>query len=246
VSRNFELLTNLADERELFRGAETVPETPTQPSSRPRFEGTGRDEVTKLAQNVFALSANGVSPRAVAFCGVEHGDGTSWMCAQVARVVAEQGNATICAVDVNLASPALHRQFGSQNRRGLADAVRGDGVVRDYLEQSPLDNLSVLTAGSGANPNQVLVSQRFRELLAELRAEFDYVLFDAPPMVHSNNAVVIGRLLDGVVLIVGAHSTRRDAARRAKEELEKGQVRLFGTVLNNRTFPIPEALYRRL
>jgi capsular exopolysaccharide synthesis family protein len=246
VSRNFELLTNLADERELFRGAETTPQTPAMPSVRPHFEGTGRDEMAKLAQNVFAPAANGFTPRAVAFCGVEHGDGTSWMCAQVARVVAEQGNVTICAVDANLTSPTLHRYLGTAKRRGLVDAICEEGPIRDFLEPGPLSNLSVLTAGSGANPNLVLISQRFRERLAELRAEFDYVIFDVPPATHSNDVTVLGRLLDGVVLVVGAHSTRREAARRVKETLDKGQVHLLGSVLNGRTFPIPEGLYRRL
>lgn len=246
MSRNFELLTNVAEERDLFRSAEARPQPSAQPSFLPRFQDAGREELAKLAQRIFVLSANGVTPRAVAFCGVEHGDGTSWMCAQVARVVAEQGHATICAVDANLNSPALHRYLGTANRRGLADAVREGGPIRDFLQPGPFDNLSVLTAGSGANPNPVLISQRFRERLAELRAEFDYLIFDVPPTAHSNDAAVLGRLLDGVVLVVGAHSTRREAARRAKETLEKGQVHLLGTVLNGRTFPIPEALYRRL
>jgi len=246
VSRNFELLTNLADERELFRDAETIPKTPAQPSTRTHFDGTARDEMTKLAQNVFALAAVGITPRAVAFCGVEHGDGTSWMCAQVARVVAEQSRATICAVDANLTSPKLHQYLGTANRRGLVDAICEEGPLRDFLEPGPLNNLSVLTAGSSANQNIVLISQRFRERLAELRAEFDYVIFDVPPAAHSNDAVVLGRLLDGVVLVVGAHSTRRETARRVKESLNEGEVHLLGSVLNGRTFPIPEGLYRRL
>ena len=246
MSRNFELLTDLADERDLFRGTETTPKSRPQPAVPTNFEGSGRDEITKLAQTVFAPSAKGVTSRAVVFCGVEHGDGNSWMCAQVARAVAEQGYATICSVDLNLSSPTLHRHLGLKNQRGLADAVRETGSVRGFIESGPVPNLSVLTAGSNANPAVVLISQRFRDRLTELRAAFDFLIFDAPPLAHSNDAVTVGRLLDGVVLVVGAHSTRRDAARRAKETLEKGQVRVYGTVLNGRTFPIPEVLYRRL
>jgi Mrp family chromosome partitioning ATPase len=247
MSRNFELLTNVAEERELFRCAETR----TQPSAPPpivlpRFQGAGREELAKLAQRVFVLSANGISPRAVAFCGVEHGDGTSWMCAQVAKVLAEQCHARICAVDLNLASPALHRFLGADNHRGFADAVNGRGSIREFLEPGPYHNLSVLAAGSSTNQNSVLISGHLRERLAELQAEFDYLIFDIPPIAQSNDAAVLGRLLDGVVLVVGAHSTRREAARRAKDILEKGHVHLIGTVLNGRTFPIPESLYRRL
>jgi capsular exopolysaccharide synthesis family protein len=247
MSRNFELLTNVAEERELFRSTETrTPPSAPPPVLLPRFQGAGREELAKLVQRVFVLSANGISPRAVAFCGVEHGDGTSWMCAQVAKILAEQSHARICAVDLNLTSPALHRFLGAGNRRGVADAVSGRGPIRDFLEPGPFDNLSVLAAGSSPNPHSVLISQHFRERLAEMRTEFDYLIFDIPPIAQSNDAAVLGRMLDGVVLVVGAHSTRREAARRAKEILEKGHVHLLGTVLNGRTFPIPESLYRRL
>jgi Mrp family chromosome partitioning ATPase len=57
---------------------------------------------------------------------------------------------------------------------------------------------------------------------------------------------MIGRLADGVVLVIEAHATRREAARKVKESLEAANVRLLGAVLNKRTFPIPEVLYNRI
>jgi capsular exopolysaccharide synthesis family protein len=246
MSRNYELLTNLAEERELFGGTEAQTRPSAEPAAAPPFGGTKNEEVVKLARQVFILSASGITPRAVAFCGVEHGDGASWLCAKVAQVVAGQGQAKVCAVDANLSSPALHRYFDIANRGGVAEAVRQPGPIRDFLEPSRHDNLFVLTAGSTSDPDSVIVSRRFRERLAELRREFEYLIFDVPPSAHSTDAVVIGKMLDGVVLVIGAHSTRREAARRAQESLKKEQVHLFGTVLNKRTFPIPESLYRLL
>ena len=87
---------------------------------------------------------------------------------------------------------------------------------------------------------------RLRSRMAELREEFDYVLIDAPPVCSYADAVLLGQLADGVILVVEANSTRRDTARMAKETIEGAKVRLLGAVLNNRTFPIPEALYRKL
>ena len=92
-------------------------------------------------------------------------------------------------------------------------------------------------------PNaQELMRQRF----AELRESFDYVLVSAPPVNRETEATRIGQLSDGVVLIVEANHTRRETVRRAKERLESAQVRILGAVLDQRTFPIPEGLYRRL
>ena len=246
MSKNFEILTHVEEERELFRVVtKNAPKVATK-CVPPRLGSVTREEVAKLVQRVFCLSGNGVAPRAVVFCGIEHGDGASWICAQVARAVAAQGAAAVCAVDANLRSPGLHTYLGTTNRCGLAEAIRETGPIRKFLEPGPMVNLSVLPAGVNADPSLLLISERLRERVAELRSEFDYLIFDVPPATHSNDAAALGRLVDGVVLVVGAGSTRRETARKAKETLEKGQVHLLGTVLNGREFPIPSALYRRL
>jgi Mrp family chromosome partitioning ATPase len=71
-------------------------------------------------------------------------------------------------------------------------------------------------------------------------------LIHAPPLSRRREAVLLGQLSDGVLLVLEANTTRRAAAQRAKSVLESSQVRLLGTVLSERTFPIPESLYRRL
>jgi len=246
MSKNFELVTQVEDDRQLFAAA--APRTPPRGGLRAVTKPSepARDEIAKLAQRLFLLSGDGAAPRAVVFCGIERSSGTSWICAKVARAVAAQGAKLVCAVDVNLRAPALHTYLRVANRSGLADAVRQTGPIRSFLERGPGGNLWVLPVGLDANPGVILSSQRFRERVNELRAEFDYVIFDAPSITQSGDAALIGQLLDGVVLVVGANSTRRETARKAKESLDAANVRLLGTVLNKRTFPIPEALYRRL
>ena len=246
MSKNFELLTNVEGDRGLFQTAERTVEPSMSTCVTPPLGDVAREEVAKLVQRIFLTSREGGTPRAVAFCGIGHGDGASWICAQVALAVAAQGATSVCAVDANLRSPGLHSHLGTANRSGLAEAVRQVGPIRKFLAPGPRANLWVLPTGVSADQSLLLISERVRERVAELRAEFDFLIFDAPPVGDANDAAVLGALLDGVVLVVAAHSTHRETARKAKETLEKGNVRLLGTVLNRRTFPIPEALYRRL
>jgi Mrp family chromosome partitioning ATPase len=247
MSKNFELLTNLESDHGLFDASEkTVKPSVFTSVTAPPLGDVAREEIGKLVQRIFLTSREGSAPRAVAFCGIEHGDGASWICAQVALAVAAQGASSVCAVDANLRSPGLHSYLSTVNSCGLAEAVRQAGPIRKFLELGPCANLWVLSAGVVADPSLMTISDRLRERVAELRAEFDFLIFDAPAFGRANDAAVLGALLDGVVLVVGAHSTRRETARKAKESLEKGNVRLLGTVLNGRTFPIPEVLYRRL
>jgi len=82
--------------------------------------------------------------------------------------------------------------------------------------------------------------------LEELRNEFEYVVIHGPTAGISSEAALLGQLTDGIILVLGAHSTRKATALKIKEALEAAQSRILGTVLSARTFPIPERIYRRL
>ena len=245
MSKNFELVTQVVDDRQLFE--EAARNAPLNRGLRAVMQpgGPASGEIARLAQRVFLLSGDAASPRAVAFCGIERGSGTTWLCARVARAVAAQSGKMVCAVDVNLHAPALHTYLRVANRSGLADAMRRTGPIRNFLTLGPASNLWVLPGGLDS-AGFVLTSECVRERVDELRAEFDYLILDSPPVTVSSDAALLGKQLDGVVVVVGANSTRRETARKAVESLAAAHVRLLGTVLNKRTFPIPEALYRWL
>jgi hypothetical protein len=82
--------------------------------------------------------------------------------------------------------------------------------------------------------------------LAELRNEFEYVVIQGPTAGTSSEAALLGQLADGIILVLGAHTTRKATACKIKETLEATQSRLLGTVLSERRFPVPQRLYRRL
>ena len=246
MSKNFEFLQQIEKHREVFQ----EPASPAASGNgrKPRFdvEIFGQEERMKLVQRLFNLPDSD-APRVVVFCGVESGDGSSWVCARASETLASQVKGDVCTVDANLRTPSLHQHFQAVNHWGLADAVRKPGPIRDFAKQLNGGNLWVMTCGSeAADPHAVLTSERLPSRIAELKAEFDYVLLDVPPVNLYADATLLGRLAQGVVLVLGANSTRREAARKAKESLESAKVRLLGVVLNKRTFPIPDALYRRI
>ncbi len=89
-------------------------------------------------------------------------------------------------------------------------------------------------------------AQQVKERLAALRTRFDFILIDAPGVNTGGDVAVLGQLSDGAILVIEANSTRRAVALNAKQSLEGTNVRILGSVLNNRTFPIPERIYRKL
>lgn len=79
-----------------------------------------------------------------------------------------------------------------------------------------------------------------------MRAHTDYVLIDAAGLNVSNDAATLAAAADGVVLVLKANSSRRETVRKTVHELQAAKISVLGAVLNQRTFPIPESVYKRL
>jgi Mrp family chromosome partitioning ATPase len=95
------------------------------------------------------------------------------------------------------------------------------------------DNLDLLPCGKLAlNSTELLASRRMRELLSEWEAAYDYLLFDAPPVLAVTDPVIVGALCQGVLLVVRANVTSARAIKRGQSLLEMAQVPIVGIVLN--------------
>jgi receptor protein-tyrosine kinase len=205
-----------------------------------------REESLRLVQRIFLLQKQEV-PRVVVFGGIDHHNGCSRICVQTAKTLASCVPGSVCLVDANLRSPVLPKMFGTTNHHGLTDALTQEGPIRSFAKPLPNDNLWLLSCGAlTADSPSLLSSERLKTRLAELRSQFDYVLIDAPPLARYADAITLGQLTDGFILVLEANSTRREAAIRLAENLRAAQIRILGAVLNKRTFPIPKSLYDRL
>ena len=145
-----------------------------------------------------------------------------------------QGDKRTILVDADLRRPALHTLFGLNNDKGLTSLfMNAKGPIEPAYKDVGVPNLRVLTSGPlPPNPAEVLGSQRMLDVIETLKQAADIVLFDAPPVIAVTDATVLGTRVDGVVLVVDAGQTRREHAKRAKEQLEKLNIRIVGAVLN--------------
>lgn len=210
----------------------------------PDLEAITREEEIKLVQRVFLGQR---SPRTVLFCGVEAEAGCASICARVGETLAAQAEGPVCVVDANFRSPSLHHYFGVDNFKGLAEALLQSGPVQEFALQLPECGLWVIPSGFETSRHSFpLVLDGLRSRMTELHGAFKYVVVHSSSVASYTDSILLGRWTDGVVLVVEANSTRRETARRAKERLAVANVPVLGVVLNNRTFPIPETLYRRL
>jgi capsular exopolysaccharide synthesis family protein len=249
MSRNFDLM------HDMERYHEVLPIQTVNPTIHlPKVEELayqqpvpGNDGSMRLVQQVLSPEAHD-APRMVVFAGIEHGNGCTHTAVSVARILAGSGGRSVCLVDANFRSPAMAGIFRANNDHGLSDALSRDGLIQSFV--TPVhntDRLWLMSAGSLAteSPN-LMSSRRLMARCAELREEFDVVVVDAPPLAHYADAIALGRLSDGVVMVIEAESTRKESALAAVENLRSSDVKVLGAVLNKRVYPIPEKLYSKL
>jgi len=157
--------------------------------------------------------------------------------------LASQVTSQVCVVDANVRSPQLHRLFAAEEPDSH-DSLKDASQAR---LQRVTGNLWLLSCHAAATNGEVTaLLDQVRSRVKELPAEFAYVVINAPPVGVHMDAVLLGQMADGIALVLEANSTRRVAARKAKQALAAANVPVLGVILNNRTFPIPERIYRLL
>jgi len=208
-----------------------------------------QEELARLVQRLFQSAAGTKGVRSVLFSTVGEQADSASLCAWTAHALAARTSDSVCVIDANLRRPGLHAVYGLPATHGLSDALMDPDPAADVgcLVARIERNLWLLPAGSrGAAALPYFVAEQLRVRLLQLLATFEYVLVDAAAAGGYTDVSVLGALVDGVVLVVEANATRRDAARRVAAQLRTANVRVLGAVLTNRTFPIPDVIYRLL
>jgi hypothetical protein len=179
--------------------------------------------------------------RQVVFCSAESGPDVGSICREVSEALALDTSGSVAVVSSD--RPVLSHDEGQIGDEAAIAEENGTPLrqhairIRRNLWLVPQTDL----ASNGGVQGTPLSSR-----LCELRREFEYSIVQGPPAGESSEAAALGQSADGIVLVLAAHVTRRATALKIKEKLEAARVRLLGTVLSERRFPVPEAIYRRL
>lgn len=250
MSKNFELLQQAEKEQELRQ-----PSSSAKPSAGVYGGGDGGgrrlplqartlEESVRLVQQLF-VSPREASPRVVVFTAANEGAGCTTVCACAAEALLTQVSGSICLVDGNIQHPSLHKLFGLENRRGLTDALTQSEAIRSYIQATDNPRLSVLTCGTPSR-DSMMKTGALTLRMAQLRSEFDYVLVDSPPANMNAEALGLCHVADGVVMVLQAEVTHREATRKTADAIRATGARVLGAVLNQRIYPIPQGIYDRL
>jgi len=160
------------------------------------------------------------------------GEGKSTSAANLAITFAQMGTRTLL-VDTDLRRPVLDVIFRRHTGKGLIDVLVGTRTLDDAIEMTPIRNLFLLSSGrTPVKPSEFLASKRMEKLIQKTQSQFDLIIFDSPPIIPVTDAAVLGTKMDGIVMVVKAGETDRDALVRSRIILENVNANILGVLIN--------------
>ena len=185
-----------------------------------------------LYTNILLLGSD-TPIRSLVISSAGQGDGKSTVAIQLAQAAAAMGQ-RVLLVDANLRSPTLHNRVGLMNIQGLTDVISQDLEWSNVIERShDEENLFVMSAGP-VPPDSVrlLASQKMQDLMDDLQASFDLVIYDTPPLLGFADAYLLAANTNGMVLVAGLGKLKRTVLQQALEEIQVSGTAILGLIAN--------------
>ena len=140
----------------------------------------------------------------------------------------------VLLIDGDLRRGEIHKYFGFEKDRGLADILLGEATAEEVIKRGDVAKLDVITCGAyPANPAELLLGWRLKEFLDWAYKHYDRVIVDCPPVMGIADSAILGSAVDGVLFIIWAGRTSRRYVRVAKMTAVSRGAKVFGFVLNN-------------
>ncbi len=179
-------------------------------------------------------------PKKVLITSAVTDEGKSTMAALTALTSVVYLDQRTLLLDCDMRRPSIHRMFGKTLSGGLSDCLSGTATFDSCVHTTPIEKLKVLTAGTAVgNPSELLTLDRLSDLFAEASFYFDRIVIDCAPVIPVDDAITIGRVVDGLLMVVRAGSTQREVARRATQIIRDSKLNLLGIILNNLDEALP-------
>jgi len=184
-----------------------------------------------IRNNIHYSSVDNVI-QSIVVTSAEAGEGKSTTAANLAIVLSQNGK-KVLLVDVDLRKPTVHYAFSTSNLDGITSVLTRDTSIEMAITNTTIPNLDILTSGPiPPNPSELLNSQAMDGIMRDLKEDYEYVIYDSPPILAVTDSQTIASKCDGVVLVIASGKTQKDRAIKAKELLEKAGSKMLGVVIN--------------
>jgi capsular exopolysaccharide synthesis family protein len=213
---------------------------PKHQSNRPMSllatgENSGHDLVENfrvIRTNLLSIGSVGAKPHVVMVSSAMPKEGKTVVSSNLAISFARNGGRTLL-LDIDLRRGRMHRLFGYRKSPGLSNVLLDEVSLQDACRPTSYENLFVLSAGKHLDTGtELLASDKFTNILAQLRQQFDHVIIDTPPVLGLSDTSIIQKLVDGVLFVIWSGNTPMTSVKAAVDMLQKHGANFYGFVLN--------------
>jgi succinoglycan biosynthesis transport protein ExoP len=190
------------------------------------------------------LTSLGAPPKVILVTSALPQEGKTTTSINAAIVLAQKGT-RVLLIDADLRRPSIHKTLGMGPKTGLSNVLTGSATLQQAVVRSALvPTLFILPAGTPPpNPAELLASSNMKDILAELREQYDHIIVDTPPTLSVTDAVVMSTRADAVVLVIRSGQTTKQALRRSRDLLMQVNARIAGVLLNAVDLTSPDYYY---
>jgi succinoglycan biosynthesis transport protein ExoP len=217
---------------------------------RPTLQILSAPEARQVFRGIYdniLLVSGGDRKKSYLICSANRREGTSTVALGIAMAAAEAWNQAVLLIDGNFPHPGVCDAFGLRDIHGLGDILVSGQDAKNVVRETTIPHLQVMGAGSPPlNHVSLLEAPAFSNLLHGLAETYPVIIVDGPPINGFTESVLYAAQVDRTLLVVKSGITRVPVVSAALVRLAAGGCEHVDLILNQRTFPIPAWIYRRL
>ncbi len=206
------------------------------------------EEYKIMRTNLLSMCQDGKSKRqirSIVVSSANHKEGKSVTATNLSVALAQGGQRRVLLVDGDFRKPSVRRLMGIRSKHDIISVLTKDIPLEKAILPTPVNDLEIMVVNTvPANPAELVGSPKMKRLMSTLRAMYDIVIYDSPPIMAVTDSVILGAEADGMIMALQARRTQRERVRDAEDLLRQAHVNLLGFVLTDVRSYIPRYLNR--
>ncbi|MBI1747978.1 MAG: polysaccharide biosynthesis tyrosine autokinase [Acidobacteria bacterium] len=189
-------------------------------------------EAYRSVRTALLLSHSEKPPKTILLTSANPSEGKTTSAINLAISLSQLGG-RVLLVDCDMRNPHCHSILSLPNKQGMSSFLAANIEVSSLIIETAITNLFVIPAGKiPPNPAELLASSRMRQMLQLVDEFFEFIVIDSPPVLAVTDALILSRVVDGVVLVVRAETTPKLMVQRVKRSLQTAGAKILGVLIN--------------
>ncbi len=192
--------------------------------------------IKNLRTNI-EFNKNTPRPKSLVVTSFTQEEGKSYIASNLAISFAETGK-SVLIIDADMIEGTQHENFNVECKKGLSDLLKNinnlDKInLEEFIKKTETENLSIMTLGNKiANSSELLMSNKFNELLEKLKEKFDLIIFDSTPSLNISDSIILSSYVDATLIVAEYNKTKLQDLIKLENSIKNVGGKITGVVMN--------------